>query len=348
MKLFGKEMTREQVMKRVGDITQVCGVRMGRVDDGRGLGMRTIELTSGTGFQMTLLPDRGLDIAHLSYQGKPVAFVSKVGLSSPALYEEPGTGFLRSFTCGMLTTCGLTQMGAACEDAGEALGIHGRATASPAEGVAAWGEWQGDDYLIRVRGEVRQARVFGENLRLIREITLKAGESRFTLKDRVENQGFDEQPLMLLYHMNFGWPFVDESSRLVSGGIRGTVASTPIARAGLDGFDRFDAPIHGYQEQVFYHDIVPDGAGMSWVGIENQALGLTAYLRYSKDTLPHLVEWKQMGEGDYVVGLEPATWLTYGRAEARSRGELMTIQPGACYHTHIEMGVLPAGQQPQA
>jgi hypothetical protein len=59
-------------------------------------------------------------------------------------------------------------------------------------------------------------------------------------------------------------------------------------------------------------------------------------LSYDYKHLPYLVEWKQMGQGDYVVGLEPASWYTYGRAEARARGELDFIQPGEIKRTELQ------------
>ena len=59
-------------------------------------------------------------------------------------------------------------------------------------------------------------------------------------------------------------------------------------------------------------------------------------LRYDRQNLPYLVEWKQMGEGDYVCGLEPGTWAPEGRAEARRRGELRRIAPGETVRFALE------------
>jgi hypothetical protein len=47
-----------------------------------------------------------------------------------------------------------------------------------------------------------------------------------------------------------------------------------------------------------------------------------------------------MGEGDYVVGLEPCTWYPEGRAEARRRGELKQIEPGEIKSFDSEVGVV--------
>lgn len=43
----------------------------------------------------------------------------------------------------------------------------------------------------------------------------------------------------------------------------------------------------------------------------------------------HLFQWKQMGQGAYVPGIEPANSSTIeGRASARERGDLPLLQPG--------------------
>ena len=34
--------------------------------------------------------------------------------------------------------------------------------------------------------------------------------------DRTENMGAESVPLMQLYHMNFGWPLISETTRLVA------------------------------------------------------------------------------------------------------------------------------------
>ena len=47
-----------------------------------------------------------------------------------------------------------------------------------------------------------------------------------------------------------------------------------------------------------------------------------------------------MGQGDYVVGLEPATWYPEGRSQARERGELEFLKPFEKRKFHIELGII--------
>jgi xylose isomerase len=66
--------------------------------------------------------------------------------------------------------------------------------------------------------------------------------------------------------------------------------------------------------------------------------GLALYLRYPKAQLPWLYEWKMMGEGTYVVGVEPANSLGYGRARERAEDRLPFLAPGASVRYELEIG----------
>src|SRR5258705_13654089 len=83
---------------------------------------------------------------------------------------------LRSFFGGLLTTCGLTQVGQPCVDGDEQLGLHGRIGNTPAEDVWAHAEWQGEDYGLSAGGTMRETRVYGEDLPLSRRIRVRLGE----------------------------------------------------------------------------------------------------------------------------------------------------------------------------
>ena len=47
-----------------------------------------------------------------------------------------------------------------------------------------------------------------------------------------------------------------------------------------------------------------------------------------------------LGEGTYVVGIEPCTNRPAGRMDARERGELIILQPGESRHYDLELGAL--------
>jgi hypothetical protein len=326
-------------MKHIGVISQVCGVRRAVLDDGPARGMRAFDVRTGGGLTFTVLPDRGLDIGWCHYNDIPIGFTSKTGVVAPALCEYDGTGFLRGFTAGLLTTCGYTHMGAACVDEGKTLGLHGRATMLPSDHTTADEYWDGDDYILRISGMMREAAVFGENIQLRRVITAKTGENKIQIHDTVENCGFEPQPLMLLYHFNFGHPLVGSEAKMITSDCAGVIPRDDTAKAGLEQCREFQSPAHRYAEQVFYYDLIPEQDGTVSAGLHNPALNLSAAVRFKKNELPYLIEWKQMGEGDYVCGIEPATWKPEGRDKAREQGELMIIEPEDQKEFHLEIDI---------
>jgi hypothetical protein len=328
--LFDKSFTPLELLRRVGDLSQLAGVQPFELVDGSERGVRAVHLYNAAGLAMTVLPDRGMSVTRLSYCGVPLPLISAVGAAHPAFAEPRGLGWLRTWPAGFLTTCGLTQVGSPCQDGSEELGLHGRAASIPARQVAWGAEWQADEYIIWVEGKVRETRVFGENLCLHRRIWTKLDARAFWVEDQVENQGFSPTPHMFLQHINLGFPLVDATARLELPP-HTTQPRDEEAQKGLATCCEFTAPIPGYQEQVFYHDLQPDEDGQVQVSLVNHAFGggqgLGVTLRYAKADYPVLVEWKMMGEGLYVVGLEPANCHVGGRCQERQMGTLPFLAP---------------------
>lgn len=327
-----------EINKYIGHMSQIAGTKSFEFNFGKAKGLRAIEVNNGTGLRYTILVDKGLDLAFMDYKGVNLSFISKTGLVAPSFYDSHGDGFLECFTGGMLTTCGLTYMGSPCIDEGEELGMHGRISNCPAENYSINEYWKDDEYYIEVTGKVRQAKFFKENIVLTRTIITKMGENRLKINDKIENCGFEKQPFMLLYHFNFGYPLICEKTKLYTS--KNTIqARDDIALSGIDRYNEFQAPTPNYKEQVFYHTFDDK---IAYACLFNEKLsdnGLGAYLKYDTSQLPYLIEWKQMGESDYVVGLEPSTWLPEGRDIARKKGELMYINPNETKEFDIEFGI---------
>lgn len=349
-RIFGRNYTRGELMQRVGDLNQFAGVRLGELADGFERGVRTADIRTGTGFEFTVVPDRGMDIAWASYRGASLAWRSPATVQHPSYYQPEGAGWIRGFPGGLATTCGLTYFGSACVDEGQALGVHGRASYIPATQFAHGGEWQGDEYEIWVAGELHEAVLFGENIVLRRRIRARLGESRLFIEDTVTNEGYRTTPHMILYHLNFGFPLVDENTELLSASAEVTPRDE-IAAPGIREYNRFQAPTPGYQEQVFYHVPKADAEGYGRAALVNRAFaysepssnggrGLGAYIRFRKHELPRMVQWKMMGQRDYLCGLEPATNWVGGRDKERAEGRLQFLEPGESREYRLEIGVL--------
>jgi hypothetical protein len=331
--LFGNHFNKTELRKRIGDIGQIAGATPFCYTSGKAKETAAIEVRNGSGLRFIILPDRGMDIVYAEFQGIPFSYISKTGIVSPDHYDEPD--FLRSFSAGLLTTCGLTYMGAPCVDEGHVLGEHGRISNTPAYDAGITQEWVNEeDYIITVRGKVRESIVFGENMVLTRTVTVKMGDNRIFIHDEVENEGFEPSPLMLLYHMNFGYPLVSPDTVLETNCVNLRARDEQV-QSGINSSTIFGEPIHGFKEQVFYRDV----AGDSYAALKNTKLNFGVKVEFSGEQLPYFIEWKQMGEQDYVVGLEPATWVPEGRAKARECGELIYLQPQAIKKQDLTVSV---------
>jgi hypothetical protein len=344
--LHGQRYSRDELLRRVGRLDQAAGIRLVTLGDGAERGVRILEFRTGSGFAFDVVVDRAFDIGRCEHAGCPLAWTSQVGFTGPWFYEPEGLGFFRSFGGGFLTTCGLDHALFMAEDTAEqyhypqkpteTYGLHGRVSNRPAR-LGGYGErWDGDECVLFAEGEVLQASVFGEQLLMRRRIEARIGESRLRIEDEIQNVGHDQTPHMLLYHVNVGWPIVDDGSELL-------VPATAVTARGdypTEGYEKMHAPVPGYAEQVFEHELVSDPHGRVSVAVVNPKLKLGAYEVFRPDQLPHHFIWRMLGEGTYVVGIEPSTNRTAGRLDARARGELIELEPGESRRYELELGAL--------
>ena len=342
-KLYGRVFSRNDLMRKIGDISQAAGVKRHQLSDGNEKGVDAVDFKTGSGFRFTVLPGRGMDISYAEYNGQSLCWRSPAGDVNAAFYEPQGLGWLRGFYGGLLTTCGMTFAGAPCTDEEQELGLHGRISNTPAKNVWADGQWEDDEYVMWTQGKMREAVIFGENVVMTRKITAKMGESKLYIHDIVENLGFDPVPHMLLYHINGGFPVVDEGSVLLSP-TKEALPRDAEAEADAQNYYKFQAPTAGFKERVYYHDMAPDSDGYVYVALVNREFGngqgFGFYVKYRKDQLPRFIEWKMNGEGAYVAGMEPANCLVNGRDKERERGTLQFLQPGEKREYQLEIGVL--------
>lgn len=328
-----------EVRRRVGSFAQVARAEELVSSQGAERGTRIIRVETGGGLSFDVLPDRALDIGAATYRGMPLAWLSPTGFTAPAFASQRGTDWLRSFGGGLLTTCGLDTFGpASADDAGE-YPMHGRVSSTPARIT----QVTVDDDEIVIEGEVRQATVFGENLVLRRRIVAAVGTADIAVDDVVTNDAHTAVGHMILYHCNLGWPLVSENSRLDIPS-RGLVPRDAAAERGVATWHTLHAPRHGYTEQVFRHDF--EGVEDAVTSVDNPELGLRLEVRFDAATLPGLHQWKMLGEGEYVLGIEPANvnW-SLGRAAAAREGVLPLLQPGESVHYALQFSA--GGSQPE-
>jgi hypothetical protein len=340
VQLYGRAWTRAELTRYVADMAQLGGVRPVTYQDGPEAGVRALELRTGAGLSFTVLAERAMDVGLAEIAGVPLSFMTGVGYAHPAYYSGQGSDWLRTFAGGLFVTGGLDTYGQPATDEGESFGLHGRATSLAARGLAWDADWEGDEYVLRARGRMKQVAFHGEQLQLTREITARLGENRFTIHDVVENLAGRPEPHMILYHFNVGFPLLDEGSRLEVDAAR-TEGLDERGRAVATTARQVQGPVSGYQEEVVVHDVRPDADGRVQARMVNPAFqggrGLALTIRYRKDELPYLWQWRNFRERAYVMGIEPGNADMRGRAYNRERGTLTILEPGERREYHLEV-----------
>jgi Domain of unknown function (DUF4432) len=253
---------------------------------------------------------RGLDIGAAWFRGAPLAWIGAAGEGGgdAAEWREAWGG-------GLVTTCGLDNVGAASEG----IGLHGTYTFLEARDVETE-RWVSE---IDVRGTVDDPR----GLRVERTIRSSVGAGRVELVDRTTNlaEGALEAPL--LYHVNLGWPLWDDGARVETDAAEVRPRDDDAAP-----YDWSTAPPEpgDLPERVWEH------VGASRAVVVNETLGLRLAVQ---SDLPRLWQWVDPAPGVYALGIEPANCSVLGRAHDLGAGTLPFLAPGDERSTRIAVTV---------
>ena len=310
-----QEYSQADRFRRAGCLEQLYGVRALTVADGRGSGSALWEAESGGGLTVDVLPDNALDLGRVRYRGHNISFLAKNGFTSQYAYDLDG--FNENFYAGMLYTCGLMNAGGGSVDGNTRHAPHGRIHNIASE-CRGYGVDAQKDQIV-MQGRMREAALFGYALQVDRKVIIPVGGSSVTVEDVITNTTPDEIEYMLLYHFNFGYPFLSEDLTLEFPEGTVTTPRTPRAAEGMHEFWKFTAPQDHFPEQVYFHDLPADNAVVRAI---NPALGIGVSLAFDKANTPVLTQWKSMKSTDYALGLEPSNSFIMGRADERKNGTL--------------------------
>lgn len=340
-------LTKRELEGYCGDLSQMYGIQECILQGGKSKGIKAYLLNNGSGLNMMVLADKSFAISNLFFQGINMGFVSKTGICAPEYYQEEGTrGFLRNFEAGFLTTCGLTYFGTPCEINGQKNGLHGVLSNTPLENPSARLEWNQGKGCIVLSGNAREGYLFGPDLHMIREIRIPLGENLIEIHDQVENAGFEDSPLMLLYHFNYGYPFLDENCEIYCN--YDQIKPRDNGSEGrLEGLDRFERPIPGFEEIVAIRTMSDSGKTEGRSLVYNKKLGLAVEMELDARQLPVMNQWKSPRAGDYVLGMEPGTGHVGGLLKTKEDGMLMKIAPGEIKKFDITVKFLKEKEQIQ-
>ena len=315
--------------KYIGNSLQIRGAEQYILQNGKGDGMHFLYIRNGLGLEVWISLDRAGDVSRVSFKGDNMGYFAPCGYVAPAYYDGKGAGFLKSFTAGFFTTCGLTAVGSPCTDDAEELPLHGTVSHIPAQLTCR--EENEKELVIKLK--LTDAVIFGRKLVMDRVYTFSYTENSFTVCDTVTNEADTTSPYMILYHCNMGYPLLSENS-IVKIPNHGISARDDHAEKFLDTALELEKPQTGYQERCYYYDVREVGAKAK-LGIYNPDICKGLVMSYDKQALPCFTQWKMMGSTDYVLGLEPGNCTPDGRDVLRRRGTLQFLEPDESKTTSV-------------
>src|SRR5215211_1220739 len=74
MRLWNDDLSKRELLRRVGGVEQVAGVRLVTLGDGIERGVRVLKFRTGTGFEVVV--DRAFDIGRCELAGKAIGWQS--------------------------------------------------------------------------------------------------------------------------------------------------------------------------------------------------------------------------------------------------------------------------------
>lgn len=190
---------------------------------------------------------------------------------------------------------------------------------------------------------MREAELFGENLVLRRKITTEYGKNKIYIEDTITNEGFRAEPMMLLYHMNVGYPLLSEKCEIILP-TKNVIPRDETAAKHTADWNRMRAPKDEEPESVFLHEMASDENGNTFAAIVNKEIGIGLKIEYNTKELPYFMQWKSIASGDYVLGLEPANSSVYGKLYHIEEQNLHRMEPQAAETKQIVLTFLTGAQ----
>ena len=317
--------TQKELLKRASNLAQIAFARRFTYAEGMAKGMNAIDVKSGSGLRFTVLEDRGLDLYEMEYKGLNLSFLTKNGPVSGQRFAADDNHFTSVMNGGMMFTAGLMNVGGGCVDTdGTVHSLHGRIDGTAANEVSAKTMLIDDDVVTEISGKMIESKLFGEKFELSRKITAWKNRPWVHIEDRLFNARALPTEFEILYHINLGFPFLDDGVTVHTPESR-VIPRNADAEAGMTMHHQITAPVDSCPEQVFFHEIKPDEEGYCYALAINHSLHIGFFVRYKNDNLTHLCQWKSMQAGDYVLGLEPSNNYLNSRRGERENGTLQSI-----------------------
>ena len=321
-----------------------------RLSGGLSDGVDVIDVHNGVS-SFSLVPTRGMGIWKGTYKGTYVGWDSPINeLVHPKfinLEAHEGLGWLDGFN-EWVVRCGLRNFGSPGRDIiidnnGNqkeiTLTLHGKIANIPASQVEAKVGLE-EPYWLSVNGTVYERSMFGSNLKLDSSTSTTLGSNTIRIVDEITNLRAVNDEMQILYHCNYGPPFLMKGSKLIAP-LMEVAPRDQRAVEGIKEFNVFGSPQTGFIEQVYFLKLIGDDDGWTTAMLANKDETQAVSISFSLRQLPYFTLWKNtnMPEEGYVVGLEPGTSYPNPKAYERKMNRVPILKPGETYRTEIALSV---------
>lgn len=310
---------------RLANLDQIAGVQEYLSDCGDGRNWRVIEITPYRGIHLKILP--------ASFNGIPLNWVGHAGENGPTP-ELKGWEWEDKFAGGLLTTCGLSNVGAPSEE----CGLHGVINHLSADKIKIDRSICDGEVVIKISATLFEKTLEGGLFQFDRIFEVRTGKGELRIYDNTKNLSNIRLPAPILYHFNFGWPVIDINTKIEinnHNGIRvveGRIEDSPFdwAEPWLDMAD---------VSPITVEHLLCSHALKGNVTILARNVGLAIEICWSKKNLPRLNQWINTGLGRGVVAIEPSNCSTLGKAHDREEGRLIFIEARKNRRTFLKIDV---------
>ncbi len=321
-----------------------------RLHGGISDGIDIITINNGK-LSYTVTPTRGMGIWKGECQGVPIDWGSpiKEPVHPRHIHAEArgGLGWLDGFN-EWVVRCGMGSFGAPSTDVikdnmGEekevTLTLHGNVANIPASAVKVKIGLK-PPFELGVEGVIHERTFFGSNLRLTTSMTTTLGGNALRISDTIKNLRSVPDEMEILYHCNYGVPFLEKGAHLVAP-IKHVVPRNATAASGIDDFDVFGPPTAGFVEQVYFMELLAADDGQTKVMLANKDESKAVSVAFSLKELPFFTLWKNTValEDGYVTGIEPSTSFPNPKRFEREKGRIVKLNPKEEYHAQVILAV---------
>ena len=336
----------------VGGAAKGYHIKKRRLQGGLQDGVDLIEVETSK-MSVGILPTRGMGIWYVKVGQENFGWKSPVnGPVHPQFVDvgEPsGLGWLDGFD-EMMVRCGLESNGAPEHDKETnrlIYPLHGRIANRPADKVTI--DVDGDKGEIRIHGVVNEARFHFAKLRLHSTLVIHLDEAAIDIRDQIENVSASPGEAQMLYHANFGEPLLDAGARFVAP-IKTLVPRNERAAGGIANWDSYSAPEAGFEEQVYFMELLADDNGETQTLLKNAHSTRGVSMHFNKKQLPCFTVWKNttaIADG-LVTGIEPGTNFPNPRTYEGEQERVAKLKPGGNIQFRLKIGFLTSADEVEA